>query len=97
MRVVIENRAEQTLRHLSDSDAAKIARVIDSLREESIQTFRARKEVRVLGRGALGHVYSFRATKRLRIICKYVPDDQALVVEDIVSHDVLNKWSSGSG
>jgi mRNA-degrading endonuclease RelE of RelBE toxin-antitoxin system len=97
MRVVIENRVEQTLRHLPDSDRAKVVHLIKAFEDEGIGTFRARSHVKLAGKGALGELYSVRATGRLRIICKYRLVDRTLVIEDIVSHDVLSKWASGSG
>jgi mRNA-degrading endonuclease RelE of RelBE toxin-antitoxin system len=93
MRLLIEDRVEQALRHLQPSEAKKIEHVIFSLEAESFETFRHRFQIYKLSIPN-EQVFVLRATQRLRILFKY-GEDQTIIIEDIVSHETLEKHFSG--
>jgi hypothetical protein len=93
MRVRVESRVEQSLRYLKASEASKIRLLLIELESLEIEGFRQRPDVRKLAISGQ-EIYVIRANIRLRIICRY-DGGQILVIEDIVSHDALEKYFSG--
>jgi len=93
MRIIIEDRVEQALRHLNPVEAKKVARVLRQLQDEDFQNFRHRFITHKLSTPG-EQVFVLRATPRLRVLFKY-RDDQTLLIEDIVSHEVLEKFFGG--
>lgn len=93
MRILIEDRVEQAFRHLQPSDAEKVARVLSMLDVESFENLRTHFQIHKLSTPG-EQVFVLRATPRLRILFKY-GEDQTLLIEDIVSHEVLEKFFGG--
>jgi len=93
MHLFIEERVEQAFRHLQPQEAEKVSRVLHALEQETFDNLRTHFQVhKLLVPGE--QVFVLRATPRLRILFKY-GEDQTLIVEDIVSHEVLEKFFSG--
>lgn len=97
MRVIVDKRVEQTLRHLLQREAARIFVFMEQLQEQSLEAFRARRDVELRGKGGLGELYSIRVTDKLRIICRWRPSEQELYIEDVVSRDVLDRYFTRGG
>lgn len=93
MRIFIEDRVEQAFRHLKPSEAEKVARVLSMLEVESFENLRTHFKIYKLSTPG-EQVFVLRATPKLRILFKY-GEDQTLLIEDIVSHEVLEKFFSG--
>jgi mRNA-degrading endonuclease YafQ of YafQ-DinJ toxin-antitoxin module len=93
MRIIIEDRVEQAFRHLQPSEADKVAKILSLLEHESIQNLRSRFKIHKLSTPD-ENVFVIQATSKLRILFKY-DKDQTLLIEDIVSHDVLEKFFRG--
>lgn len=93
MRILIEDRVGQAFRHLQPTDAAKVARVLSILEVESFENLRTHFQIHKLSTPG-EQVFVLRATPRLRILFKY-GEDQTLLIEDIVSHEVLEKFFGG--
>lgn len=92
MRLVIEDRVEQAIRHLQPREASQVARALELLQYGNFEDLRSRFKIHKLKTpGEL--VFVLRATPKLRILFKY-GDDQTLLIEDIVSHDVLGNFFS---
>ena len=93
MRLVIEDRVEQAFRHLQPSEADKVSRVLSLLEAETFENLRSHFQIHKLSTPG-EQVLVLRATPRLRILFKY-GEDQTLLIEDIVSHEVLEKFFGG--
>lgn len=93
MHVLIEDRVEQAIRHLQPIEADKVIRVLRMLEEDSFENLRTHYRIhKLLTPGE--QVFVLRATPKLRILFKY-GDDQTLIIEDVVSHEVLEKFFGG--
>src|SRR5262249_20238589 len=97
MRVMVDRRVEQTLRHLPQGQVVRTSEFMNELKEQSLETFRAHRDVRRLRGGGHGELYSIRVNKKLRIICRWIPEEQTLYIEDVVSADVLDRYFSRGG
>lgn len=93
MRLIIEDRVEQAFRHLRPLEAAKVSHVLDLLKNETFENLRSRFQIHKLSTPG-EQVFVLRATPRLRLLFKY-GEDQTLLIEDIVSHEVLEKFFGG--
>ncbi len=93
MRIIIEDRVEQAFRHLQPMEAEKVARVLQKLESETFENLRSHFQINKLLTPS-EQVFVLRATPRLRILFKY-GEDQTLLIEDIVSHEVLEKFFGG--
>lgn len=93
MRLIFENRVEQALRHLQPADANKISVVLNRLETENFESIHSHFQIHKLVASS-EQVFVLRVTPNLRIIFKY-GEDQTLLVEDIVSHEVLEKFFNG--
>lgn len=94
MHTFIENRVEQAIRHLQPNEAERVTRVLRSLEQESFEKLKADFQLHPLQTPG-EQVFALRATPKLRILVKY-GDDQTLIVEDIVSHELLTKLFGGA-
>jgi hypothetical protein len=92
MRVMVDERVEQTLRHLSPREAARLNALIEHLKSQTFESFRARPDVQLRGQEGKGRFYAICATDRLRIICRWMPNERALYIEDVVSRNVLDRY-----
>ncbi|MFM7439211.1 MAG: hypothetical protein ACKO2V_11515 [Snowella sp.] len=90
MDLLLEDRVEQAFRYLQPSDANHITKIIQALIQESFENLRTRFDIHKLSSPG-EQVFVLRATPRLRILFKYT-EDQTLVIEDIVSHEMLKKF-----
>ena len=90
MHLLLEDRVEQAFRYLQPSDANHITKIIQALKQESFENLRTRFDIHKLSSPG-EQVFVLRATPRLRILFKYT-EDQTLVIEDIVSHEMLKKF-----
>jgi len=93
MRLVIEDRVEQAFRHLQPSEAGKVARALSLLEAETFKNLRSHFQIHKLATPG-EEVFVLRATPKLRILFKY-GEDRTLLIEDIVSHKVLEKFFGG--
>ena len=91
MRLLLEDRVEQAFRHLQPEEAKKVASVLKKLEAESFENLRAHFQIYKLML-PIEQVFVLRVNPRLRILFKY-GEDQTLVIEDIVSHAILDKFS----
>lgn len=90
MRLIYEDRVEQAIRHLPLTEAKKVNRVLRQLETTPIKNLRLTFHINKLS--SPGHqAYVLRATPKLRILFKY-EEDQTIIIEDIVSRDVLEKF-----
>jgi hypothetical protein len=90
MIVSLEERVEQAFRHLRPDEAKKVKEVLRTLEVESFETIRERFQIhKLVSPGE--QVFVLRATQRLRILFRY-GERQELIIEDIVSHDILQKY-----
>ena len=93
MKLLIEDRAAQAYRHLQPFEAKKVSQVIHALESEHFEQFRMRRDIYKLS--TLGEqVFVLRATPRIRMLVRY-SEDHTLVIEDIASHDALQRFLSG--
>jgi mRNA-degrading endonuclease YafQ of YafQ-DinJ toxin-antitoxin module len=90
MDLLLEDRVEQAFRYLQPSDANHITKIIQALKQESFENLRTRFDIHKLSSPG-EQVFVLRATPRLRILFKYT-EDKNLVIEDIVSHEMLKKF-----
>jgi mRNA-degrading endonuclease YafQ of YafQ-DinJ toxin-antitoxin module len=90
MDLLLEDRVEQAFRYLQPSDANHITKIIQALKQESFENLRTQFDIHKLSSPG-EQVFVLRATPRLRILFKYT-EDQALVIEDIVSHEMLKNF-----
>lgn len=90
MDLLLEDRVEQAFRYLQPSDANHITKIIQALKQESFENLRTRFDIHKLSSPG-EQVFVLRATPRLRILFKYT-EDQTLVIEDIVSHEMLKNF-----
>jgi hypothetical protein len=90
MDLLLEDRVEQAFRYLQANDAQHITKIIQALKQESFENLRKRFDIHKLSSPG-EQVFVLRATPRLRILFKYT-EDQTLVIEDIVSHEMLKKF-----
>ena len=90
MNLLLEDRVEQAVRYLQPPDAKHITKIIQALKQESLENLRKRFDIYPLSSPG-EQVFVLRATPRLRILFKYT-EDKTLVIEDIVSHEMLKKF-----
>ena len=90
MNLLLEDRVEQAVRYLQPPDAKHITKIIEVLKQESLENLRKRFDIHKLSSPG-EQVFVLRATPRLRILFKYT-EDQTLVIEDIVSHEMLKNF-----
>lgn len=93
MRLVIEDRVEQALRHLQPTEAKKVSRLLGLLEAKTFEDLRSQFQIHPLSIPG-EKVFVLKATPVLRILLKY-GEDQTLLIEDIVSHGVLENFFSG--
>lgn len=96
MHVIVDDRVEQTLRHVPQHDAERIFKFMEQLENQNVAAFRAHRDVSRL-RGKDRDAFIIRVTRKLRIICRWIPQEQALYMEDVVSADVLDRYLARSG
>ena len=94
MRTLIEDRVEQALMLLRPNDAEKVNRVLSAMERENFEKLSERLKFKRLQTPG-EQVFIFEATPKLRMIVKY-GEDQTLVVEDIVSSELLAKVFAGN-
>ncbi|MGO9260121.1 MAG: hypothetical protein ACLQU1_27980 [Bryobacteraceae bacterium] len=101
MQLIAQERVQQALRHLQPADEAKVMKALDHLQSMGPDGLRhSSKTAKRAGTGEALFVY--KATPRLRILFRYkykdepsTPrDEPTLIIEDIVSHDLLEKHFS---
>jgi hypothetical protein len=104
MQLIAQERVQQALRHLQPADEAKVMKALDHLQSMGPDGLRhSSKTAKRAGPGDALFVY--KATPRLRILFRYkykddkdepsTPrDEPTLIIEDIVSHDLLEKHFS---
>jgi hypothetical protein len=64
MRVMVDKRVEQTLRHLSQREAARIFVFMEQLQEQSLEAFRARRDVELRGKGGRPGMIGLRLCRK---------------------------------
>jgi len=90
MQLIIEDRVEQVCRHLQPHEVQEIESILTTLKSINFENLSSIFTVRELNIPD-ENVYILRATPRLRILFKYI-GDQTLIIEDVVSHDVLKNF-----
>ncbi|GEM_PF-6195007 len=93
MKLLLEDRVEQAFRHLQPKEVEKVERVFYALQTEPFENIRKRFQIHKLLIPE-EQVFVLRATPQLRILFKY-GEEQTLIIEDIVSHKMLEKFYSG--
>lgn len=95
MDIQLERRAEIAQRSLPTSEKDRIARALDFLFESQASELLRDHRVSKLNFGSGEQLYSFRSSQRLRLI--FSIRGNLIVVQDIVDHDRLKRWSGGQG
>jgi len=90
MQLIIKDRVEQVCRHLQSHEVQEIESILTTLKSINFENLSSIFTVRELNIPD-ENVYILRATPRLRILFKYI-GDQTLIIEDVVSHDVLKNF-----
>lgn len=93
MRLLLEDRVEKAFRYLQPNEAEKVALVLNKLEAESFEDLKTHFQIHKL-QTPEEQVFVLRVTPRLRILFKY-GEEQTLVIEDIVSHEILEKFFKG--
>jgi hypothetical protein len=95
MRLIIEDRVEQALRHLQPTDADRVNQALLQLENMNAKDLKSHPSIRMVP--TTGEpVFVMRASLKLRVLFKY-SDDQTLLIEDIVSPQVLQKFGGRRG
>lgn len=94
MELIIENRVKQALRYLKPATSQKVYVALSEL--ENSETIADIKNLPLIRKVILKseQVFVYRVTKKLRILFKD-NGDQTLLIEDIVSSDVIAKFFKG--
>ncbi|MDX1751422.1 MAG: hypothetical protein R3271_14020 [Methylophaga sp.] len=94
MQIIIEDRVDQAFRHLKPDEAKKVSSIFTKLKAENFENFKSHFKIHKLSIPG-EQVFVLRATPKLRVLFKY-GENQTLVIEDIVSHEVLEKFFGGN-
>jgi len=94
MKLIIEERVEHALRYLRPKEEAKVLHILRELEATDLADWRERFRVAKSHAAASQPFFVIRVTPRLRMICRY-GDNGALIIEDIATHEGLEKFSSG--
>ena len=89
MKILIENRVEQAIRHLQQRDVKRVLQKIELLDQansnEEIKKFNAKK-LPIPDE----NLFMLRVTSKLRLIFRY-GDREELIIEDLISNELLQK------
>jgi hypothetical protein len=89
MQLRLDNRVEIALRYLGSDEAHHVLEAMRSLEFQKPETVRRNFPKFELEKD---QYFLLPVTPRLRAIFKYAEDDHVVVVEDIVSRDLLKKY-----
>jgi hypothetical protein len=90
----MRTRAAIALRSLSTRDRDKVVAALERLQTTDFQSLLQRRQLYKLHQASETGLYVLRATNRLRVIVSKCGD--ALMVEDIMSHDRLDRLRGSS-
>lgn len=90
LHLILDERAETALRYLSDKDRQRVLAHLRILEVHSPENVKA-KYPRLPSQPGLPPHYLLRLTPKLRAIFRY-PDDNTVVVEDVVAHELLARF-----
>jgi len=90
LHLVLDERAETALRYLSEKDRQRVIAHLPILEVHSPENVKAGYR-RLPSRPGSPPRYLLRLTPKLRAIFRY-PDDNTVVVEDIVAHELLARF-----
>jgi len=94
MNLIVEERVQQALRHLQRADGAKVIQAFDRLQAMDLEGLRHSNKTAKLA-GPRPDMFVYKATPRLRILFRYQHrNEPSLIIEDIVSHDLLERHFS---
>lgn len=94
MRLTIEERVEHALRYLRPAEGAKVTHTLEELERTDFAHWREKFKVVKSQTSGVQPFFVIRVNPRLRIICRY-GEDETLIIEDIVTHEGLEKFASG--
>jgi len=89
MKIVLDDRAHTALRHLKDSDKARVLATIEQASKMLPEQFPGSLQTRKI-RDPAADVFVLRASPRFRIIFRY-SEEGGILIEDVVSHDLLER------
>jgi|SRR5271166_2906426 len=89
LHLILNERVEMALRYLDQKERRQVLKRLQILEVHSPENV-AGKFPRLASAPGSKAMYLFRLTKRLRAIFWY-PGDGTVVVEDLVSHEVLSR------
>jgi len=94
MKLIVEERVEHALRYLRPKEEAKVLHVLRELQATGFDEWREKFHVAKSQGAGTPPFFVIRVTQRLRIICRY-GEDGSLIIEDIATHEGLEKFASG--
>lgn len=95
MHIIFRKPAEIALRSLGSVEQSRTLRALDLLLSQGISEILHDPKVHKLATFSGEKLYSYRSSPKLRIVLSI--HDDMLVVEDIVSHDRLERMLSHRG
>jgi hypothetical protein len=93
MQLIIEERVEHALRYLRPKEGAKVLHILRELEATDFVDWREKFHVVKSQAAGIQPFFVIRVTPRLRIICRY-GEDGTLIIEDIATHEGLEKFAS---
>jgi hypothetical protein len=94
MHLIIEERVEHSLRYLRPTESEKVTRTFEELERTDFAHWREKFKVVKSQTSGVQPFFVIRVNPRLRIICRY-GENETLIIEDIVTHEGLEKFASG--
>jgi hypothetical protein len=94
MQLIVEERVEHALRYLRPKEGAKVLHILRELEGTDFADWREKFGVAKSQAAGSQPFFVIRVTPRLRIICRY-GDNGTLIIEDITTHEGLEKFASG--
>ncbi|TGK27868.1 hypothetical protein EHQ05_08760 [Leptospira yasudae] len=90
MELIFEERVEQALRHLQSKDLKKTFVLLEKLRNSNFEQFKLEHRAKKIISSS-ENIFVVRINEKLRLLLRY-GNDQSIILEDIVSHDILEKF-----
>ncbi len=89
MNVQLEDRAEIALRSLDPPERRQVEQAIQVLEKTDLSALNGSQKLKALKLPSTEKLYSFRASKMLRLILSAHPSQW--IIEDIMGHDRLSR------
>lgn len=95
-KLILHRRAQKGLRGLSQRETKRALIALNDLSEQYLSSLQQGHKVYRMKASEGGKFYVYKSSPRIRIIFKQL-SDRILEVEDVVSHDTLEKYFNWRG